>query len=191
LPQIHLNRRKFLIFLAPTNAMFIILYFFQVAAIFLFNLLTGVGILALPAAVAKAGLVSGVLVLAVVAFMAFVSLTFVVEVLSTANAWTKLHPTSNIKGSSQNYPCKNVGEKLVVKSKLTNTGYNPFEIKEKVEMGRMAELFLGSAGSTFFYAVLCLYLYGVSTHVKYKMHSKPSMGGFTCDVLAVKICEMF
>lgn len=134
------------------------------AAIFLFNLLTGVGILALPAAVAKAGLISGILVLVVVSFMAFVTLTFVIEVLSTANAWTMLHPKTNAKGSPQNYPCKNVGEKLAAKSKLTsNGGFNPFEIKEKVEMGHMAELFLGSAGSTFFYAVLCLYLYGVST----------------------------
>lgn len=133
------------------------------AAIFLFNLLTGVGILALPAAVAKAGLISGIMVLVVVSFMAFVTLTFVIEVLSTANAWTMLHPKTNAKGSPQNYPCKNVGEKLAAKSKLTsNGGFNPFEIKEKVEMGHMAELFLGSAGSTFFYAVLCLYLYGVS-----------------------------
>ena len=124
-------------------------------AIFLFNLLVGVGILALPAAVAHAGIISGTLCLIVVSFMAFMSLTFVIEVLASANAWkTTRSGTSRPKGAD--------GHQLQVKLKTDIIQGPLFEIEERIEMGSMAELFLGSSGATLFYTVLCLYLYGVS-----------------------------
>ncbi|EDO27621.1 predicted protein, partial [Nematostella vectensis] len=130
-----------------------------VAAVFLFNVLTGVGILALPSSIAKAGIISGSICLTIVAFMAFVSATFLIEVLSTANAWVRFHPIHIGKGQTKACAFKEFGEKLVAKSKSLGLT-NPFEIVESVELGQMTELFLGTVGSTLFYAVLCLYLFG-------------------------------
>jgi len=139
------------------------LYLFQVGAIFLFNLLVGVGILALPSAIAKAGVIAGVLCLITVSFMAFMSATFMIEVLATSNAWRRTKSVTR-RGSLKEFPTQNepVRETNNIKVKTDVLSPPLFEIEEKFEMGCMSELFLGSAGSTFFYAVLCLYLYGVS-----------------------------
>ena len=136
---------------------------FQVAAIFLFNLLVGVGILALPAAIAKAGIVAGIICLVTVSFMAFISVTFMIEVLATANAWRGTKSVTR-KGYVRGHSTQNesFGETNLIKVKTDVLSPPLFEIEEKFEMGYMSELFLGTAGSTFFYAVLCLYLYGVS-----------------------------
>ena len=135
------------------------LYLLQVGAIFLFNLLVGVGILALPSAIAKAGIIAGALCLVTVSFMAFMSATFMIEVLATANAWRRTKSVTRRGCPTQN---ELAAETKNIKIK-TDVLFPPlFEIEQKFEMGYMSELFLGSAGSTFFYAVLCLYLYGVS-----------------------------
>lgn len=119
------------------------------------------GVLALPSAIAKAGIVAGILCLIVVSFMAFISVTFMVEVLATANAWRGARPLSR-KDHAKGYPTenKNIGEAGQIKVKSDVLSPPLFEIEEKFEMGYMSEMFLGTAGSTFFYAVLCLYLYG-------------------------------
>ena len=140
-------------------------YFFQVAAVFLFNLLVGVGILALPSAIAKAGVIAGILSLTTVSFMAFISVTFMIEVLATANAWRGPKTVVARKALVKGYPAQDDSVAQISQIKVKNDVFSAplFEIEEKFEMGYMAELFLGTAGSTFFYAVLCLYLYGVST----------------------------
>ena len=139
-------------------------YFFQVAAVFLFNLLVGVGILALPSAIAKAGVIAGILSLTTVSFMAFISVTFMIEVLATANAWRGTKTVVARKALVKGYPAQDDSVAQISQIKVKNDVFSAplFEIEEKFEMGYMAELFLGTAGSTFFYAVLCLYLYGVS-----------------------------
>ena len=146
------------------------LYLFQVGAIFLFNLLVGVGILALPSAIAKAGIIAGVVCLVTVSFMAFMSATFMIEVLATANAWRRTKSVTR-RGCAKESSTQNelVGETNNIKVKTDIFSPPLFEIEEKFEMGFMSELFLGSAGSTFFYAVLCLYLYGVSIIYKKKL----------------------
>ena len=121
--------------------------------------------------IARAGVVSGVICLLVVSFLAFVSVTFIVEVLSTANAWIKsssamrsskvLQFSGKLKQTSSTVLSKLEENKLYMSK---DKSYSlMFEIDEPVELGLMAELFLGSVGSTLFYAVLCVYLYGVST----------------------------
>ncbi|XP_078367593.1 transmembrane protein 104 homolog isoform X2 [Oculina patagonica] len=136
-------------------------YSATVATIFLFNLLVGVGILALPSAIAKAGIIAGILCLVTVSFMAFISATFMIEVLATANAWRTTKSVIRrgcVKGSTTQ--SESAGETSQIKVKTDVLSPPLFEIEEKFEMGYMSEMFLGGAGSTFFYAVLCLYLYG-------------------------------
>ena len=95
--------------------------------------------------------------------MAFISVTFMIEVLATANAWRGTKTVSR-KGCVKGHPSQNesVAETNQIKVKTDVLSPPLFEIEEKFEMGYMSELFLGTVGSTFFYAVLCLYLYGVS-----------------------------
>lgn len=133
------------------------------------------GVLALPSAIAKAGIVAGILCLIVVSFMAFISVTFMVEVLATANAWRGARPLSR-KDHAKGYPTenKNLGEAGQIKVKSDVLSPPLFEIEEKFEMGYMSEMFLGTAGSTFFYAVLCLYLYGVSALMKCRYLDVPN-----------------
>lgn len=137
-------------------------YSAKVAAVFLFNLLVGVGILALPSAIAKAGVIAGILSLTTVSFMAFISVTFMIEVLATANAWRGTKTVVARKALVKGYPAQDDSVAQISQIKVKNDVFSAplFEIEEKFEMGYMAELFLGTAGSTFFYAVLCLYLYG-------------------------------
>ena len=95
--------------------------------------------------------------------MAFVSVTFMIEVLSTANAWrgTKsVQRKGHMKGDVTDIVA--LGETGQIKVKTDVLSPPLFDIEEKFEMGHMSEMFLGTAGSTFFYTVLCLYLYGVS-----------------------------
>ena len=121
------------------------------------------GILALPSAIAKAGIIAGILCLVTVSFMAFISATFMIEVLATANTWRRTKSVTK-RGSGKGSTNQNEsdGETSQIKVKTDVLSPPLFEIEEKFEMGYLSELFLGGAGSTFFYAVLCLYLYGVS-----------------------------
>ena len=133
------------------------------------------GILALPSAIAKAGIFAGVLCLITVSFMAFISVTFMIEVLATANAWRRTKSVCR-KGSVKGGLLQNnsMEEKSQIKVKTDVISPPLFEIEEKFEMGYLSEIFLGSVGSTFFYAVLCLYLYGVSAFLTIYLDLKPN-----------------
>lgn len=88
-----------------------------------------------------------------------------IEVLATANAWRGTKTVVARKTLVKGYPAQDDSVAQISQIKVKNDLFSAplFEIEEKFEMGYLAELFLGTAGSTFFYAVLCLYLYGVST----------------------------
>lgn len=53
---------------------------------FLFNLIVGTGALALPSAFAKAGWLLGLIVIAILAFISYMTVTFVIETMACANA---------------------------------------------------------------------------------------------------------
>lgn len=61
--------------------------------IFLFNLIVGTGALTLPSAFAKSGWLVGLLLITVLAFISYMTMTFVIESMACANAighWTSL-----------------------------------------------------------------------------------------------------
>lgn len=102
------------------------------AFVFIFNLIVGVGSLALPYVFSKAGLVLGSVFLALFAFVAYVTATFVIEAQAAGNALLCL-----------------------------NNGDEPsFEIKERIEMAQLAHMFLGERGYAFFLVAICAYLLG-------------------------------
>ena len=61
----------------------------QFALIYMFNLILGAGPLALPKAFSTAGLVLGTLLLIFLAFMSFVTTTFMIEAMGSANAYVR------------------------------------------------------------------------------------------------------
>ena len=142
------------------------------------------GILALPSAIAKAGIIAGVLCLVTVSFMAFMSATFMIEVLATANAWQRTKSVTRRGWPTQN---ELPAETKNIKIKTDVLSPPLFEIEQKFEMGYMSELFLGSAGSTFFYAVLCLYLYGVSIIYNQKSYSVLLLSYTNMSCISVKL----
>lgn len=65
----------------------------QIGLIFLFNLIVGTGALTLPAAFAKTGWLLGLILIVVLAFISYMTVTFVIETMACANAimhWTRL-----------------------------------------------------------------------------------------------------
>ena len=61
----------------------------QFAFIYVFNLIIGVGALSLPKAFSEAGLILGTLILFILAFMSFMTATFMIEAMAAANAYAK------------------------------------------------------------------------------------------------------
>ena len=63
----------------------------QFALIYMFNLILGAGPLALPKAFSLAGLVLGTLLLIFLAFMSFMTTTYMIEAMASANAYVRYH----------------------------------------------------------------------------------------------------
>lgn len=62
----------------------------QFAFAYIYNLVIGVGALALPLAFTQAGLVLGTLLVVTLAFMSFLTTSYVVEAMAAANAYDVL-----------------------------------------------------------------------------------------------------
>lgn len=69
------------------------MYFLQIGLIFVFNLIVGTGALTLPAVIAKAGWLLGMVFISLLAFISYMTVTFVIETMACANAvihWRRL-----------------------------------------------------------------------------------------------------
>lgn len=65
----------------------------QIGLVFIFNLIVGTGALTLPAVFAKAGWCLGLILIIVLAFISYMTVTFVIETMACANAvihWRRL-----------------------------------------------------------------------------------------------------
>ena len=151
--------------------------------IYIFNLIVGTGALTLPAAFKDAGYVLATILLVLLAFMSYLTATFVIESMAAANAllrWRRVQrqkrggdeasrralasrPLATPLGS----PVRRGGgggegerEPLVSGDEEERTGRRGYEITEITEMGRMASLFFNRWGRNLFYVCLAVYLYG-------------------------------
>lgn len=67
--------------------------FLKIGLVFVFNLIVGTGALTLPAVFAKAGWLLGLILITVLAFISYMTVTFVIETMACANAvihWRRL-----------------------------------------------------------------------------------------------------
>ncbi|CAG9861858.1 unnamed protein product [Phyllotreta striolata] len=138
-----------------------------VGLVYIFNLIVGTGALTLPAAFAGAGWLFSTLMMLFLAFISFVTVTFVIECMACANA--TLAKARN--GSDEFYESsvRPVDSDSDVESEHGNEETailrtprrnSPYKLDKKVELGEMAGLYLNKFGHTLFFSSLCVYLYG-------------------------------
>ncbi|XP_042585751.1 transmembrane protein 104 [Cyprinus carpio] len=143
-----------------------------VGLVYMFNLIVGTGALTMPKAFAAAGWVVSVSLITFLAFMSFMTTTFVIEAMAAANAqlrWKRREQEEiNDSDSSSDYS----DDEVVIRGRSEPVETRPilsvqravnvdhFDIVERVELGQMASMFFNKVGVNMFYICLIVYLYG-------------------------------
>uniref|UniRef100_A0A6B2ECZ4 Putative amino acid transporter n=1 Tax=Phlebotomus kandelakii TaxID=1109342 RepID=A0A6B2ECZ4_9DIPT len=130
--------------------------------VFVFNLIIGTGALTLPAAFAKAGWLGGSIMVLLVGFVSYITVTFVIEAMASANAILHLRSVlkrrvaRNRPGASDSDSDPDAAEN----SPLVSEEGSAFSLTTRVEMGEMATIYFTGGGVAVFYLCLAIYLYG-------------------------------
>eukprot|EP00899_Mesostigma_viride_P006638 jgi/Mesvir1/15976/Mv08285-RA.1 len=122
-------------------------YSSKTAAVYLFNLLVGTGVLALPSVLSEAGLLLSFIFVLLVAFLSYICITFVVEAMATTLALEAVRRLDK-EGAEQ---C------------LLDNGEYPasiFTINKKAELGEMSETLFPPWLQRAFYVTIIVYLFG-------------------------------
>ncbi|XP_049853891.1 transmembrane protein 104 homolog isoform X3 [Schistocerca gregaria] len=142
--------------------------------VYVFNLIVGTGALTLPAVFNRAGWLLGLTVICTLAFISFITVTFVIETMASANAimqWKRLQQMKRVsqtllalqvnesqdEDSDEDQPLVSPG---VSWEKFPSQLQRYYMIQEKIEMGQMASLFFTRGGRTLFFLCFAIYLYG-------------------------------
>lgn len=157
-----------------------------VGFVYLFNLIVGTGALTMPLAFQNAGWMLSLIVIILLAGFSYMTVTFVLETMATANATLFLHKKEDFVYSRQQSIHANIGDSIDAianahsatvqedldekspllkseerdKTTIKNYRDDVFDITERVELGKMAELFFNKVGVVLFYMCMVLYLYG-------------------------------
>lgn len=151
--------------------------------VFIFNLIVGTGALTLPSAFSHAGWLLGSVLIVVLAFASYMTVTFVIETMACANAiqnWKRLQflKRDRVIEHDEDSNVETMEQPLVQQSGSTvddnmtdasieqmplNIMYcrnQYYSLSSKIELGEMANLFFGRIGRFLFYFCLAVYLYG-------------------------------
>lgn len=157
-----------------------------VGLIYIFNLIVGTGALTMPKAFSKAGWLVSLVLILILAFISFLTATFMIECMACANAlerWKMRQrlckkedkTVTEIIGEDEaaetlgeNYSASMVDASSSEDKPLLNHTINArsvnkhdyYEITERMEMGKMASMFFNKQGVLGFYICLVVYLYG-------------------------------
>ncbi|XP_031836958.1 transmembrane protein 104 homolog [Nomia melanderi] len=156
-----------------------------VGLIYIFNLIVGTGALTLPAVFSKAGWALGLSIILILAFISFITVTFVIEVMASANAivtWRHIQHRKRVCFSqdssfneSESEVLQTLGESgpsnsdsedtplvtpFSISPDQTDMTYRYYVIRDKIEMGQMASIFFNKFGTALFYLCFAIYLYG-------------------------------
>ncbi|XP_060757625.1 transmembrane protein 104 [Neoarius graeffei] len=143
-----------------------------VGLVYMFNIIVGTGALTMPKAFVTAGWVVSLVLLSFLAFMSYMTTTFVIEAMAAANAqlrW-KRREQEEINSSDTSSDCSDDEITCRWRSDLVETrpilsvqrtgSVDHFDIVERVEMGQMASMFFNKVGVNMFYICIIVYLYG-------------------------------
>lgn len=160
-----------------------------VGLVYIFNLIVGTGALTMPAAFKDAGWLLSLIIVVVLAFMSYLTTTFVIEAMASANAlvhWKTLQHYKRVVDEEESAITQAQQEDMVnelrtddiiskcvdederVPLLLSNAAermaesshVNYFAITERFELGKMASLFFSKVGVNLFYVCIAVYLYG-------------------------------
>ncbi|KAF5303970.1 hypothetical protein FQA39_LY01755 [Lamprigera yunnana] len=134
-----------------------------VGLVYVFNLIVGTGALTLPAVFVQAGWLLSLILLITLAFVSFITVTFVVETIACANAtkqWNRIQ-SHRVDGESEAFAGDSSDDNINENTAMINqTQSRYYSLSEKVELGEMTGLFFNRTGRILFYLCLCVYLYG-------------------------------
>ncbi|XP_024872972.1 transmembrane protein 104 homolog isoform X1 [Temnothorax curvispinosus] len=141
-----------------------------VGLVYVFNLIVGTGALTLPAVFSRAGWALGLSVILVLAFISFITVTFVIEAMASANAivtWRHIqHRKRVLRTVGESGPSNSDSEDTPLVASLSTSPdrldmtCRYYVIQDKIEMGQMASIFFNRFGITLFYLCFAIYLYG-------------------------------
>ena len=167
-------------------------YSLAIGMVYCFNLMMGAGLLALPKVFAQEGWILGLGGVAVLAFMSYTTVTFIIEAQSVHNALKRREDgkdgvqmdtvIQNKNTVEENNNNNDNNEKTRDKNHLSgvenNSSVDRYEITMKTELGELCNVFLNKIGYTVFYIAFCLYLFG-STSIYAAAVSK-SLASIVC-----------
>ncbi|KAL2632760.1 hypothetical protein R1flu_004239 [Riccia fluitans] len=134
------------------------------AFIYLFNFVVGTGVLALPSVLISGGWLLGGIFITIVAFLSYMSLTFVVESMAATNAliFLEKEPKKVQYGNAIQVSSlvDDVKQPLLDSSTTSIADCNIFEINERTEFGEMAGRYYSRTGLMVFFSILIVYMYG-------------------------------
>eukprot|EP00741_Cyanophora_paradoxa_P022705 tig00021494_g21927.t1 len=143
--------------------------------VFIFNLIVGVGALALPSAFRQAGVVLSTVFLLGVGFLSYIAATYVVEAIAIANAllYQEEEEDERLEGKRPAAAAAAADEATPLLKKAAAAGGGGgatpvrgrveagwFEIDRRVELATLSDMFFGPRGRLLFFATLAAYLYG-------------------------------
>ncbi|CAI5717497.1 unnamed protein product [Peronospora destructor] len=155
-----------------------------VGFVFIFNLIVGAGALTIPHAFANVGIIYGSIALSFLAFVSYMTATFMIESIAGVNALKRcayelgmgasnsdekrlldeLSDSDNSDAHTEFVPLMVANEKHdALERKLRSKANEPrlhFDLSNKVELAEMAELLFSYRGIVAFYACITVYLYG-------------------------------
>ncbi|XP_064638395.1 transmembrane protein 104-like isoform X4 [Lineus longissimus] len=135
-----------------------------VGLIFVFNLIVGTGALTMPYAFSQSGWLLSLIFVIALAFMSYMTVTFVIETMAAANAVLrhraaeKIRQKSSTDNTFSDRQSNEVTPLLARAADVYQTDY--YDIAARVELGQMASLFFNKVGVNLFYICLAIYLYG-------------------------------
>ncbi|KAL7682517.1 putative amino acid transporter, transmembrane domain-containing protein [Plasmopara halstedii] len=143
--------------------------------VFIFNLIVGAGALTIPHAFANVGLIYGAILLSVLAFVSYVTATFMIEVIAGVNALIRQddgnvdekQPLDELSDSDDHIAdtefvplMKQDALKRLLRTKTKSDLMFHFDLSKKMELAEMAKLLFNHQGVVAFYACITVYLYG-------------------------------
>uniref|UniRef100_A0A8C7YM94 Transmembrane protein 104 n=1 Tax=Oryzias sinensis TaxID=183150 RepID=A0A8C7YM94_9TELE len=141
-----------------------------VGLVYMFNLIVGTGALTMPKAFATAGWAVSLALICFLAFMSYMTTTFVIEAMAAANAqlrWKRREQEETDYNDSTSEdsddgldPSRSEPETKPILSVQRSGHADHFDIVERVEMGQMASMFFNKVGVNMFYICIIVYLYG-------------------------------
>ncbi|KAL3694962.1 hypothetical protein R1sor_008613 [Riccia sorocarpa] len=136
------------------------------AFIYLFNFVVGTGVLALPSVLISGGWLLGGIFITIVAFLSYMSLTFVVESMAATNALIFLEREpkkaqfGNTSVNAIQISQVNDVKQPLLDSSTSVADCDIFAINERTELSEMASRYYNRTGLVLFFSLLIVYMYG-------------------------------